>query len=46
MSNKKKLKSGQVFGLQQENVLEAVVVADSFNFRFLPVTSYQPRVSK
>lgn len=45
MPEKKKAKDGQILGLQQENVLEAVVVADSFDSRFFPVTSNQPKVS-
>ena len=31
--------------LKQEEILQAVVVADSFNVRFGPVTRQKPRVS-
>ncbi|XP_076821156.1 translation initiation factor eIF2B subunit epsilon-like [Clavelina lepadiformis] len=40
MAPKKKTKEGN---LQQENILEAVVIADSFNVRFYPVTAKRPR---
>ena len=30
--------------LQQEDVLQAVVLADSFNVRFAPITLERPRV--
>ena len=44
MPEKKKSKGLQSAGLQQENILEAVVVADSFNNRFSPVDNDQPKV--
>ena len=31
---------------KQEDVLQAVVIADSFNIRFAPITKDKPRVSK
>ena len=30
---------------KQEDVLQAVVIADSFNIRFAPITKDKPRVS-
>ena len=45
MPDKKKSKDFQNANLQHENVLEALVVADSFDDRFLPVTTNKPEVS-
>lgn len=30
---------------KEEDVLQAIVIADSFNIRFMPVTLQKPRVS-
>lgn len=41
MSSKKK---GPREDFKQEDVLQAVVIADSFNVRFAPITQDKPRV--
>jgi translation initiation factor eIF-2B subunit epsilon len=49
MPNKKKeSKSGQQSASWEkpDDVLQAVVLADSFNYRFLPITLEKPRVSE
>ena len=43
MSKKEKGKKGGEGKWDSEDVLQAVVIADSFNFRFLPITIEQPR---
>ena len=42
MASKSKKKGGEVF--KQEDIIQAVVIADSFNVRFSPVTHAKPRV--
>ncbi len=43
MSKKEKGKKGGESKWDSEDILQAVVIADSFNFRFLPITIEQPR---
>jgi translation initiation factor eIF-2B subunit epsilon len=45
-SKKKDSKSGQPSASWEkpDDVLQAVVLADSFNYRFLPITLEKPRV--
>ncbi len=46
MSTKKKRGGGGAGeDFKQEDVLQAVVIADSFNVRFAPITNDKPRVS-
>ena len=44
MPDKKKSKNAVNASLQGENVLEAVVVTDSFDDRLSPVTDHQSKV--
>ena len=44
MANAKR--KGRGDDLKQEEILQAVVIADSFNVRFGPATSKKPRVCK
>ena len=44
MPEKKKSRGSQNAGLQHENILEAVVVADSFDDRFSLVTDHRAQV--
>lgn len=39
-------KTSQREDLKQEDILQAVVIADSFNVRFGPVTERRPRVNQ
>ncbi len=43
MSSKKKSQQREEF--KQEDIIQAVVIADSFNVRFAPITHNKPRVS-
>lgn len=44
MAAKRKKNTG--VDIKQEEILQAVVIADSFNIRFAPVTNDLPRVCK
>ena len=47
MSSKKKKSDGRSGELEKaEEVFQAVILTDSFNFRFLPITLETPRVSE
>ena len=47
MSSKKKKSDGRSGELEKaEEVFQAVILSDSFNFRFLPITLETPRVSE
>jgi translation initiation factor eIF-2B subunit epsilon len=41
-----KKKQGASADFKQEDVLQAVVIADSFNKRFAPITADRPRVRR
>ncbi len=43
MSKKEKGKKGSEGKWKSEDVIQAVIIADSFNFRFLPITIEKPR---
>ncbi len=43
MSSKEKTKRSNDNKWSSEDVMQAVVIADSFNFRFLPITAEKPR---
>jgi len=44
-SKKKEKQTNQTLTLEQEDILEAVIIADSFNKRFYPASAKKPRVS-
>jgi len=44
MSSQTRKRSNLDTSVKQEDILQAVIIGDSFNSRFAPITQYKPRV--